>query len=133
MIKKLPWPEIAVSVLAILIAAGIYIYAHRDVGRLEDAKQIGAGIVEALYRYRADNGAYPEQLERLVPGYIAEVQPPPWGLARWRYRRYTAAEVAPGAAAADSTEYFQLSVAENESGYPVLYYDLAARRWVLNN
>jgi hypothetical protein len=29
--------------------------------------------------------------------------------------------------------YFQLSVAADESGYPVLYYDFAAQRWVLNN
>jgi hypothetical protein len=29
--------------------------------------------------------------------------------------------------------YFQLSVAANPSGYPVLYYDYTGRRWVLNN
>lgn len=134
MIKKLPWPEIVVTLVAVAIGVTVYIFAHRDTGPLEESKEIGAELVDALYRYRADQGTYPEALERLVPGYIASVQPPVWGLKRWRYRRWTAADVAPGGAAADSaSEYFQLSVAQNESGYPVLYYDLAARRWVLNN
>jgi hypothetical protein len=34
---------------------------------------------------------------------------------------------------AEAEVFFQLSVARNASGYPVLYYDFAAQRWVLNN
>ena len=134
MIKKLPWPEIAVTLVAVMIGAAVYIHAHRDTGQLEESKEIGAELVDALYRYQAEQGAFPDDLDRLVPGYVASVRPPVWGLERWRYRRYTAAEVAPEHAAADSArEYFQLSVAAAESGYPVLYYDITARRWVLNN
>jgi hypothetical protein len=134
MIKKLPWPEITVTLLVLAIGAGVYIYAHRDVGQIEESKRIGAVLVDGLYRYQAAHGTYPDDLAQLAPDWVAEVEPPTWGLGRWRYRRYTAADVAPDAAAADSTrEYFQLSVAASESGYPVLYYDPEARRWVLNN
>lgn len=134
MIKKLPWAEIVVTLVAVAIGVGVYIYAHRDTGQVEESKEIGAELVAALYRYQSETGAYPDALERLVPEYLPRVRPPTWGLQRWRYRRYTAAEVATGGAPADSARvYFQLSVAASESGYPVLYYDLEARRWVLNN
>lgn len=134
MIKKLPWPEIVVTLLVLAIGAGVYIYAHRDVGQLEESKQVGAVLVEALYRYQEERGSFPDELEQLMPDYVEAVEPPSWGLQRWRYRRYTAADVAPDASVADGgREYFQLSVAASASGYPVLYYDLEARRWVLNN
>jgi type II secretory pathway pseudopilin PulG len=145
MIRKLPVAEIIVTVLALAAGAGVYWYAHRDQGALEESKERGAAIVEALDSYRAATGTYPADLDDLVPTYIAAIEPPTWGLERWRYRRYTPAEVVAGAtapatgaepapveASADEV-YFQLSVAANETGYPVLYYDYAASRWVINN
>jgi hypothetical protein len=133
MIKKLPWTEIAVTAVALAIGAGVYIYAHRDQGALEESKRRGARIVQALAAYESQHGTYPETLNELVPRQLAQVEPPTWGLQRWTYRRYTPAEVSGSAAAAANEVYFQLSVAASESGYPVLYYDLTARRWVLNN
>jgi type II secretory pathway pseudopilin PulG len=150
MMKKLPVVEIAVIVLALAAGAGIYWYAHRDEGTLAESKERGAVIVAGLEAYRARHGTYPQELQELVPEYAPVVEEPTWGLARWRYRRFTPEDVAEMAsAAADTTAvgtrsvtpdtapsdrvYFQLSVAANESGYPVLYYDYTARRWVLNN
>lgn len=129
--RKLPWAEIIVTAFVIAVGAGVYLYAHRDEGALEASKDRGARIVQALAAYRQEHETYPEQLEDLVPEYIASVEPPEWGLERWRYRRYTPERV--GGAADSAAVYFQLSVAADESGYPVLYYDFAAGRWVLNN
>ncbi|CAN5769794.1 hypothetical protein BH23GEM9_BH23GEM9_22080 [soil metagenome] len=164
--KNLPIVEIVVVTLALAAGVGIYWYAHRDEGRLEESKQRGAIVVEGLEAYRAQHGTYPEALEELVPQYAPRIEAPTWGLERWRYRRFTPEDVATMAAAAavetsppdrqtpdpnpgeaartappgeaariapPDEVYFQLSVAANASGYPVLYYDLTARRWVLNN
>jgi type II secretory pathway pseudopilin PulG len=175
MMKKLPVTEIVVVTLALLAGAGVYVWAHSDQATLEESKEVGAVIVQALQAHRADTGTYPADLEALVPAYLQRVDQPTWGLERWRYRRFTPAEVkaeavvpadghgaastgaagavpgaAPGAAATAGGEapagapassgtsggdpiFFQLSVAANASGYPVLYYDYTARRWVLNN
>lgn len=118
--------EIVVILLVVAAGVGLYAYAHRDEGRLEESKQRGAAIVEALESYRAGTGAYPASLDDLVPQHIAVIEQPTWGLQRWRYRPYSPDED-------DATQYFQLSVAAQESGYPVLFYDFVARRWVLNN
>lgn len=136
MSRRLPVPEIVVTALAIAAGVGVYWYAHRDEGALEESKARGAAIVQALEAYQTDTGVYPEALDRLVPSYLPGIEPPTWGLERWRYRRFTPTEVmtAPDAdPGGDEYVYFQLSVARNESGYPVLYYDYTARRWVLNN
>ena len=126
--------EIVVTALALGAGAGVFAYAHRDEGRLEESKQRGAAIVQALERHRAEVGDYPPTLAGLVPRYLVAVEPPTWGLRRWRYRRYAAAVVNGVTAPADGGKrYFQLSVAANEQGYPVLYYDIAGRTWVLNN
>lgn len=129
--RKLPWAEIIVTALVIAAGVAVYLYAHRDDSALEASKERGARIVQALAAYREEHDTYPEELEALSPAYLALVEPPVWGLARWRYRTYTPEGV--GGAADSSAVYFQLSVAANESGYPVLYYDFAAQRWVLNN
>lgn len=129
--KKLPWPEIVITALVVILGAGVYLYAHKDEGALEASKERGAEIVAALEAYHAEHGTYPEQLEELVPARLPSLEQPTWGLGRWRYRRYTPADIHESA---DTTNvYFQLSVAADESGYPVLYYDTAAERWVLNN
>jgi len=126
--KKLPWPEITVGLGAVLIAAAVFAWAHRDEGELEDSKARGAVIVQALESYRAEQGSYPDSLPQLVPVHLPEIEPPTWGLQQWRYRR-----LLPRTEQAQGREFFQLSVAASESGYPVLYYDIAAERWVLNN
>jgi hypothetical protein len=129
--RKLPVVEIVVITLALAAGGFVYWWAHRDEGRLEESKERGAVIVEGLQRYRAAHGTYPPELEELVPDYAPRVEPPTWGLERWRYRRFTPEELAQGAG--DDAIYFQLSVAANASGYPVLFYDYVGRRWVLNN
>jgi hypothetical protein len=137
MSRKLPVPEIVVTALAVVAGIAVYWYAHRDEGALEESKARGAAIVQALDAHRTDTGIYPGALTDLVPHYLPHIDPPTWGLEHWVYRRYRPSEIM---AAAETVEpggdeyvYFQLSVARNESGYPVLYYDYAARRWVLNN
>ena len=128
MIRKVPWPEVLVVALVLAIGGGVYLYAHRDEDSLEESKRRGADIVRALSEYRTDHRTYPHQLVMLVPGYIAAVQPPTWGMREWRYRTY-----APDPVTREDEVYFQLSVPANESGYPVLYYDFLTGHWVLNN
>lgn len=128
---KLPWPEILVTTLVVAAGAGVYLYAHRDESALEASKQRGARIVEGLAAYERETGTYPTRLEDLVPEYLPAVEPPLWGLQRWRYRTYM--PEAPVQPQDSSALYFQLSVAADPSGYPVLYYDFATGRWVLNN
>ena len=125
--------EIVITTLALAAGVGVYAYAHKDEGKLEQSKQRGAEIVQALERHRTEQGDYPSTLEALVPRFVPSIEPPTWGLRRWRYRRYRAGDVASNAPADSSARYFQLSVAANDRGYPVLYYDFAGRRWVLNN
>jgi type II secretory pathway pseudopilin PulG len=129
--RKLPVAEIVVISLALAAGAFVYWWAHRDQAQLEESKDRGAVIVEGLQRYRAAHGTYPEDLSELVPDYAPRVEAPTWGLERWRYRPLTADDVA--VAAGEDEVFFQLSVAANESGYPVLFYDYVGRRWVLNN
>lgn len=136
--SRLPWPEIVVTALVIAVGAGVYLYAHRDEASLDESRRRGADVVQALAAYRADRGTYPEQLPMLIPEYASAVEPPTWGLRRWTYRTYVGtpeamADSASDAGTRDAPVYFQLSVAANESGYPVLYYDFQTRRWVLNN
>ena len=125
--------EIAITAVAVALGIGVFAYAHRDRGTLEQSKQRGAAIVDALERHRAASGTFPETLDALVPDYLAAIEPPTWGLRRWRYRRYTAAHGTHTAGTDTSTVYFQLSVAASDRGYPILYYDFTRRRWVLNN
>jgi hypothetical protein len=122
-----------VIAFVVVVGAGVYLYAHKDEGALQESRQRGGVLVQALETYREEHGSYPERLDTMVPEFIAGVEPPTWGLRRWRYRAY--APHASPMTDADDTErtYFQLSVARDESGYPVLYYDFATRRWVLNN
>lgn len=128
------------TALVVAAGAGVYAYAHRDESALEDSKRRGEQLVAALDAYQRERGSFPEQLDELVPEHIATIEQPIWGLQRWRYRRYSAADAVPATAEVSTAEattadrvYFQLSVAADESGYPVLYYDFTARRWVLNN
>ncbi|HEX6133341.1 MAG TPA: hypothetical protein VFZ24_05245 [Longimicrobiales bacterium] len=133
-IKKLPWAEILVTAMVVAAGAGVYAYAHRDQGDLEESKRRGSTLVQALQRYHAERGTYPERLEELVPQYTAAVEPPTWGLRQWRYRRYTAAELTMDADATTRNDvFFHLSVAADGSGYPMLFYDPAIGSWVLNN
>ncbi|MEX1184483.1 MAG: hypothetical protein WEF86_14825 [Gemmatimonadota bacterium] len=132
MTRKLPWAEIVVTMLAVGAGLAVYLYAHRDGAQLEESKQHGTEIVRALADYAAERGTYPVSLDELVPQHLPAVPQPTWGLRRWSYRRYTPADVSARAAPRDSV-YFSLAVAANESGYPVLFYDLTIAQWVLNN
>lgn len=136
--SKVPWPEIVVTTLVIAVGAGVYLYAHRHEASLDESRQRGADVVQALTAYHADRGTYPERLSMLIPAYASAVESPTWGMRQWSYRTYVAgpaavADSASDAGTPDAPVYFQLSVAANESGYPVLYYDFQTRRWVLNN
>jgi type II secretory pathway pseudopilin PulG len=129
--RKLPVLDVVVAML--VVAAGVFVYwwAHRYDGRLEESKDRGAVIVDALERYRAAHGTYPDTLAELVPGYVPSIEAPTWGLGRWHYRRFTPAEKA--ADTGTDEVFFQLSVAANDSGFPLLFYDYVGGRWVLNN
>ena len=83
-------------------------------------------MVGALEAYHSERGTYPPSLDELVPDYLPSVPDPAWGLGRWTYRRYAGD-------AAGAPVYFSLAVPANDSGYPVLFYDVTMGSWVLNN
>jgi hypothetical protein len=120
--KKLPWPEITVAVLVLIAGLGVFAWAHRDEGELEETKRRGEQIVGALESFRARTGAYPDSLPQLVPEYIAAIEQPVWGTQQWRYRLLP-----------EQRTVFQISVSKNSSGYPSLNYDHAVGRFVVNN
>lgn len=127
---RLPWPELFVGGVTVLLALGIYLWAHRDQPALAASKDAGAEIVRALEAERAAAGEYPRALDDLVPAHLATVPAPEWGVQRWSYRAYGAGGDTTGAV---PRHFFRLSVAGDPSGYPLLFYDLTEKRWVLNN
>jgi hypothetical protein len=65
--------------------AAAFLTGCSDTKHLEETKQIGNTVVQALEKYRADNGRYPVSLEKLVPAYLFEIPKPTWGLKKWKY------------------------------------------------
>jgi len=122
---------IFVALAAITLGVGVYAYAHRHEGRLRETERQGAALVAALEAYRREHGVYPDSLPQLVPDHLARIDPPVWGLGRWRYRAYDAP--APAGSPDTVLRYFHLAAPANEANYPVLYYDFVERKWVLNN
>jgi hypothetical protein len=53
-----------------------------------------ARVVIAAERYRLGKGAFPEQLQELVPGYLAEIPKDPFDGRPMRYKRLTTGIVA---------------------------------------
>jgi hypothetical protein len=132
---KIPLAPISVAVATLTAGALVYAYAHRDLGSLEDTKQRGSFLVSAIEQYRRDNGVYPDSLGALVPRYAPRIEPPTWGLGEWTYRKYEQRIPPERVTATGDTlaRFFDLSAPENAAHYPVLFWDPADRRWVLNN
>ncbi len=51
-----------------------------------ESRRRGDRIIAALEAHRANRARYPAALEKLVPGFLAAVEPPTVGDRRWRYR-----------------------------------------------
>jgi hypothetical protein len=54
--------------------------------RVEESKAIAGGIIQALERRRAAEGAYPDDLSDLVPRYLERIPLPTAGCREWEYR-----------------------------------------------
>jgi type II secretory pathway pseudopilin PulG len=53
--------------------------------QIEETKQRGNQIVQAIEAFRTDHGAYPKSLAEVSPKYLPEVPQPTWGLKSWKY------------------------------------------------
>ncbi|MHC4694376.1 MAG: hypothetical protein ACYS67_16675 [Planctomycetota bacterium] len=38
--------------------------------------------------YHSEHGRYPNTLDDLIPKYITQIKPPPWGETGWLYKRH---------------------------------------------
>jgi hypothetical protein len=67
---------------------GLYYYYAEFTWRpyKQDCINIGNTIVDALEKYRADKGKYPEQLELLVPDYLSKIPKHRVSTKKWEYR-----------------------------------------------
>lgn len=63
--------------ITLLVIGGIcgdwYIRARQREHLCRVVKERGVPVVDAVLRFRSDNGQYPEQLDELVPGYLPAV------------------------------------------------------------
>jgi len=56
--------------------------------QLDLIRQLAEPLPRALEAYRSDNGAYPQKLEHLVPGYLPQIPAlSPVAVEPWRYCR----------------------------------------------
>jgi hypothetical protein len=94
----------------------------------------GDSVVAAIEHYRRDHHHPPAWLAELVPGYLAAIPAPPWGIGAWRYRRWLgdsalpegdAADSAPGARIPDYT----LAVSSGRLSDSIFYYSSRRGRW----
>ncbi len=70
---------------AAFVLLGVYLFAftpwREKLGWMpgyEETRKSGDVVVEAIYRFRAETGLWPEYLEDLAPGYLAERPSPAW-------------------------------------------------------
>lgn len=84
--------NIMISVILFSILAAILVYVliehlkeKSDEARYNMTREFGNEIVACLFKYKEENGVYPNYLKQLVPKYINEIKQPVWGELKWRY------------------------------------------------
>src|SRR5262245_51261638 len=56
-----------------------------SIKKTNESKARGARIVAALNNYYSDHGKFPQNLQELVPKYLARLEPPTAGNCQWVY------------------------------------------------
>jgi len=56
-----------------------------DQSKINETKQRGDQIIQALEQFIADQRHYPRSLSELSPKYIEKLPTPAWGLKAWQY------------------------------------------------
>lgn len=81
--------------VAWIVSGGVFssFFRHNQFTRLpatpegiDESLRRGDRIIAALDAYRAEHGAYPETIDALVPGYLAQIERPTVGDQLWDYR-----------------------------------------------
>lgn len=116
--RKLPIAEVVVALAVFAAGAVVYAWAHRDEADIDRTRMQGSDIVQALERYRSDEGSYPASLDALVPAYLADIPQPAWG-EEWTYRTFS------------DGAHCELYVRPAESAL-TLRYDFSARGWAMD-
>jgi hypothetical protein len=90
-----------------------------DRERVGKSQVIAREIIDALSRYHATEGAYPDELSDLIPGHLARIPRPVAGCRDWTYRL---------------DEYKGYVLGFHAPGhYPSAYYAGAWERWGIND
>ena len=70
-VTKIEW--ILLGLLIAIVATGLTMVVLRADNAQNAMKAAAIPVMEALDRYRAANGSYPDSLERMVPTYLPEL------------------------------------------------------------
>jgi len=81
----LPWLLLAASLVGPPLAVCLFSLLTQH--QLRQTIANGAVVVSTLERFHAARSNYPEALDELVPGLIAEIPPASWGRGLWIYQR----------------------------------------------
>jgi len=98
-----------------------------DDQRLRRTEARGNAVIAAIDHYTEQIGRLPDSLAALRPYYLRSIPTPTWGDGSWRYQQFASV-----VHTSHAPPIFELRVCMNASCYPVLYFNSALRRWVLD-
>lgn len=78
-------PSMKMSLTLLLLAISCSGGCTSDRAKIDETKKRGNQIIQALERFRADQGHYPTSLTDLVPKYIHTLPSATWGTRTWKY------------------------------------------------
>ncbi len=122
---------IFISFLVLILACLLLLYAiffieaspRVPAGADAETMKIGGDIINALETYHSEHGRYPNTLDDLIPKYITQIKPPPWGETGWLYKRHKKDFVLEvGYEIGAGTDYL----------YPVRFYSSSHGSWILS-
>ena len=109
-------------ILCFLIAIGLFVSScrgHFGSAEEESIKAQAKPIIEAIEKYKKDNGKYPENLSDLVPKYIPSIKNPNLGVKKWKYVRFFGDKrYAPNLRG----EGYELTVFERDDSYECIFF-----------
>jgi hypothetical protein len=84
--RKLGYPVFELFVAAILFVGLILaLFSVSGQNAIKETAKRGNIVVDALERYHADHGNFPDALVALTPEYLPNIPLPTWGLGEWIY------------------------------------------------
>ena len=84
--RKLGYPVFELFLAAILFVGLILaFFSVSGQDAIKETAKRGNIVVDALERYHADHGKFPDALVVMTPEYLPNIPLPTWGLGEWIY------------------------------------------------